>query len=66
MLEDLLPHRDRILRHKHVLLPDVHWDGTRRRVKYIAGAGEGDWSRATDVGLALSAEMPGGPWSPAD
>lgn len=66
MLEDLLPHRDRILRHKHVLLPDVHWDGTRRRVKYIAGAGEEDWLRATRAGLALSADLPGASWSPAD
>jgi UDP-sulfoquinovose synthase len=65
MLEDLLPHRDRILRHKHVLLPDVHRDGTGRRVKCIAGAGEEDWLRAPRPGPALSADMPGAPWSPA-
>jgi UDP-sulfoquinovose synthase len=66
MLEDLLPHRDRILRHKQVLLPDVHWDGSRRRVKYIAGTSEEDWLRATDAGPALSADPPSGPWSPVD
>jgi UDP-sulfoquinovose synthase len=35
MLEDLLPHRARILRHQDALLPDVHWDGIRRRVDYV-------------------------------
>ena len=36
MLEDLLPHRDRIARHQQALLPDVHWNGTRQRVGYVA------------------------------
>jgi UDP-sulfoquinovose synthase len=66
MLEDLLPHRDRILRHQQVLLPDVHWDGSRRRVKYIVGTSEQDWLRATGAGPALRADPPGGPWSPVD
>ena len=35
MLEDLLPHRERIARYQRALLPDVHWDGTRRRVGYL-------------------------------
>jgi UDP-sulfoquinovose synthase len=40
MLEDLLPHKDRISRYEHVLLPDVHWDGARRRVRYLQEAGD--------------------------
>jgi UDP-sulfoquinovose synthase len=35
MLEDLLPHRERISRYERVLLPDVRWDGTRQRVGYV-------------------------------
>ncbi len=31
MLVDLLPHRDRILQKKDVLIPDIRWDGNRRR-----------------------------------
>jgi UDP-sulfoquinovose synthase len=31
MLEDLLQHTDRILQHQHILVPDIRWDGTRRR-----------------------------------
>jgi len=37
MLEDLLPHRDRVARHQQALLPDVHWSGARRRVGYFQG-----------------------------
>ena len=36
MLEDLLPHRDRIAQHQQALLPDVHWDGRRHQVGYLA------------------------------
>jgi UDP-sulfoquinovose synthase len=36
MLEDLLPHRERILNHRQVLLPDVHWAGARRKVEYLS------------------------------
>jgi len=32
MLEDLLPHRDRIAAHQQSLLPNVHWNGARHRV----------------------------------
>lgn len=42
MLEDLLPHRERIAEHRQTLLPDVHWDGARRRVDYVREGGE-DW-----------------------
>ena len=43
MLEDLLPHRERIARHQHALLPDVHWNGSRHRVSYlpVAVGGQG-------------------------
>jgi UDP-sulfoquinovose synthase len=40
MLEDLLPHHDRIERHRSALLPDVHWSGERRAVRYMAPADE--------------------------
>ena len=35
MLEDLLPHRERVAGHRDALLPDVRWDGARRRVDYL-------------------------------
>jgi UDP-sulfoquinovose synthase len=38
MLEDLVPHRDRIERHRDALLPDVRWNGERRAVRYLAPA----------------------------
>lgn len=41
MLEDLLPHAERIRRHSQVLLPDVRWDGRRQPVHYLAPAGPG-------------------------
>jgi UDP-sulfoquinovose synthase len=31
MLQDLLPHRERIAQYQHILLPDVRWDGSHRR-----------------------------------
>lgn len=31
MLQDLLPFRDRILRKRHVLIPDIRWDGARSK-----------------------------------
>jgi UDP-sulfoquinovose synthase len=35
MLEDLKAHRERILQHQDVLVPDIRWDGTRRRSEVI-------------------------------
>jgi UDP-sulfoquinovose synthase len=35
VLEDLLPHRDRIEAHAGALLPGVRWDGRRERVGYL-------------------------------
>ena len=43
MLEDLLPHRARIADHQRVLLPDVHWDGSRRQVGYLSGESRDGW-----------------------
>jgi len=31
MLTDILPHRGRILQKRDILIPDIRWDGTRRR-----------------------------------
>jgi UDP-sulfoquinovose synthase len=31
MLKDLLPHQERILTCRDILIPDIRWDGTRRR-----------------------------------
>jgi len=31
MLRDLLPHRERILAKSDILVPDIRWDGARRR-----------------------------------
>ncbi|MFW5920459.1 MAG: hypothetical protein ACOCUS_01365 [Polyangiales bacterium] len=35
MLADLAKHRDRIEARKEALLPDIRWDGARRRVDYL-------------------------------
>ena len=43
MLEDLLPHRERIAQHQAALLPDVHWGGGRRRVDYLVAGGMDRW-----------------------
>jgi len=37
MLRDLLPHRDRILEKAESLIPDIRWDGSRRRSAIIDG-----------------------------
>ena len=36
MLQDLLKYRERILAKKDVLVPDIRWDGVRRRSRFIA------------------------------
>lgn len=35
MLKDLLKQRERILAHRDILIPDIRWDGTRRRSHVI-------------------------------
>lgn len=35
MLTDLLEHRDRILAKRDILIPDIRWDGSRRRSEVI-------------------------------
>jgi UDP-sulfoquinovose synthase len=40
MLLDLMPHKERILQKKDILVPDIRWDGTRRRSAIIGRHGE--------------------------
>jgi len=35
MLQDLLPHRERIAHHSDILVPDIRWSGERRRSEVI-------------------------------
>ncbi|HEY7649640.1 MAG TPA: NAD-dependent epimerase/dehydratase family protein [Methylomirabilota bacterium] len=35
VLGDLIRYRDRIAARKRALVPDIHWDGHRRKVKYL-------------------------------
>jgi UDP-sulfoquinovose synthase len=35
MLQDLLRYRDRIVARRQALLPDIRWDGRRRKVRYL-------------------------------
>jgi len=35
MLKDLIKYKDRILARAHALIPDIRWDGTRRKVSYL-------------------------------
>ena len=35
MLQDLLPFRDRILKKRHVLIPDIQWHGGREKVGFL-------------------------------
>jgi UDP-sulfoquinovose synthase len=35
MLRDLMPHRERIMTRRDILVPDIRWDGTRRRSDVI-------------------------------
>ena len=36
MLEDLLPHRDRIREWAAALIPDIHWDGRREPTRFLS------------------------------
>lgn len=59
MLEDLLPHRDRMAAHQDALLPDVHWDGARRRVDYLSQPDAAQWlSQLNGAELASGATAP--------
>jgi hypothetical protein len=35
MLKDLMKYKHRIEARAHALVPDIRWDGTRRRVKFL-------------------------------
>lgn len=37
MMEDLMQHKDRIEEHKASLVPDIRWDGTRKRSEILDG-----------------------------
>ncbi len=37
VLADLVRYRDRIVARKQALLPDIRWDGSRRKVRYLSG-----------------------------
>ena len=37
MLDDLIKYKDRIEARKEVLIPDIHWNGTRKKVDYLVG-----------------------------
>ena len=56
MLVDLLPFRERIAQHQNALLPDVHWDGRRRRVDYIREAEGDEWLRPDSSGAVLGTD----------
>jgi UDP-sulfoquinovose synthase len=36
MLGDLMEHRDRIMEYKSILVPDIRWDGSRRKSEIMA------------------------------
>ncbi|MBK9749965.1 MAG: NAD-dependent epimerase/dehydratase family protein [Chloroflexi bacterium] len=38
MLQDLLPQRDRIMAKREIVVPDIRWDGTRRRSGVISAS----------------------------
>jgi UDP-sulfoquinovose synthase len=40
MLQDLLQHKDRIMERRDILVPDIRWDGTRRRSEVISDLAE--------------------------
>ncbi len=42
MLEDLLPHRERIAATRDVLIPDIRWDGNRRKSAFLDGSNGAD------------------------
>lgn len=35
MLRDLMPHKDRIMTRRDILVPDIRWDGTRRKSNVV-------------------------------
>jgi hypothetical protein len=35
MLTDLMKYRERIESRKEALVPDIRWDGTRRKVRFL-------------------------------
>jgi len=35
VLSDLFKHRERILKKQNLLIPDIRWNGTRRKSEFI-------------------------------
>ena len=48
MLEDLLPHHDRIAARRDVLLPDIRWDGSRRKSAFLDGENSLDGANGSE------------------
>lgn len=61
MLEDLQPHHDRIAARRDVLLPDIRWDGSRRKSVFLDEAGR----RETDDASRLETRSGSGQESAA-
>jgi UDP-sulfoquinovose synthase len=40
MIKDLMEHKERIMEKKDILVPDIRWDGTRRRSEVIGKSPE--------------------------
>jgi UDP-sulfoquinovose synthase len=62
MLRDLLPHQERVARHRQALLPSVHWDGRRHRVSFLdrpAGRPERERKARAQAGSARAAVTAG-------
>ena len=39
MLEDLIKYKHRIMARSHALMPDIYWNGSRRKVNFVGGSG---------------------------
>lgn len=58
MLRDLLPYRDRIASRSHVLVPDVHWDGHRQKVRSVQVPVNGSPGKVNGNGLRAVPRVP--------
>jgi UDP-sulfoquinovose synthase len=60
MLEDLLPHRERIAAHQQALLPDVRWEkASRRRVSYLTSPDAARWQAPASAPAARGSAASG-------
>ncbi len=65
MLEDLLPHHDRIAAKRDVLLPDIRWDGSRRKSAILDEETSPDEEASLDGAPRLEGGNGAGPDAPA-